>query len=234
MSENRGVKIAPSLLSADFCRLGEEVRLLTEAGADYLHLDIMDGHFVPNITIGPMVVRAIRKCTTLPLDVHLMIEAPERYIKEFVDAGADIISVHVEVCTHLNRTLQLIRELGVKPAVALNPTTPLSTLDHILEDVEMILIMTVNPGFEGQDFIKGMLPKIGLLRRRLDNEGLKVELEVDGGINLNNIADVFEAGANVFVSGSGILKTDDYRETISNMKAAIMERLATEGFGRSI
>ncbi|MGZ4106852.1 MAG: ribulose-phosphate 3-epimerase, partial [Tumebacillaceae bacterium] len=173
------IKIAPSILSADFSKLGEDIRVVEEVGADYLHVDVMDGHFVPNITIGPLVVQAIKPHTKLPLDVHLMIENPDQYIPEFVKAGADIISVHVEATRHLHRTLQLIRSLGVKAAVALNPHTPLTMIEHVLTDLDMVLLMTVNPGFGGQKFIEGVLPKIQNLRQMLDSRGLQhVEIEV--------------------------------------------------------
>lgn len=214
-------KIAPSILSADFSRLGSEVRAVAAAGADYIHIDVMDGHFVPNITIGPLVVEAVRKVTTLPLDVHLMIENPDSYIDAFAKAGATILSVHPEACRHLQRTLQAIRDRGVTPAVALNPATPLCVLEHILDDVEMILIMTVNPGFGGQEFIPAMLPKIKKLRAMLSKAGKKISIEVDGGIVVNNIGKVSRAGADIFVSGSGIFKTPDYKKTVSAMKRLI-------------
>jgi ribulose-phosphate 3-epimerase len=211
-------KIAPSILSADFSRLGDEVRAVAAAGADYIHIDVMDGHFVPNITIGPLIVEAVRTVTTLPLDVHLMIEHPDAYIDAFAKAGATILSVHPEACRHLQRTLRAIRDRGVTPAVALNPATPLCVLEHVLDDVEMILIMTVNPGFGGQEFIPAMLPKIKKLRAMLNKAGKKIPIEVDGGIVVNNIRAVARAGADVFVSGSGVFKTPDYKKTISAMK----------------
>jgi len=211
-------KIAPSILSADFSRLGGEVQAVAAAGADYIHIDVMDGHFVPNITIGPPVVEAVRNVTTLPLDVHLMIENPDSYIDAFAKAGATILSVHPEACRHLQRTLQAIRDRGVTPAVALNPATPLCVLEHILDDVEMILIMTVNPGFGGQEFIPAMFPKIKKLRAMLTKAGKKIPIEVDGGIVVNNIGKIARAGADIFVSGSGVFKTPDYKKTISAMK----------------
>lgn len=211
-------KIAPSILSADFSRLGEEIRAVEEAGADYIHVDVMDGHFVPNITIGPPVVAAVRKVTKLPLDVHLMIENPDRFIPEFAEAGSDIITVHAEVSIHLNRTINLIKEHGIKAGVSLNPATPLCALDYILEEVDLILLMTVNPGFGGQGFIKSMLPKISELRRVLDLRGLKTELEIDGGVKLDNIAEISKAGADVFVSGSAIFGSGDYKKTMEAMK----------------
>lgn len=218
MGEDRIVKIAPSILSADFSRLAEEIRLLEKAGADWLHLDVMDGHFVPNITIGPRVVASVRKITSLTLDVHLMIQEPDRYIADFIEAGADVVTVHAETCPHLHRTIHGIRSLGGMPGVVLNPATPLSALDYVLEDVDVVLLMTVNPGFGGQPFIPNMIQKIASLRKRVDEGGLPVELEVDGGIKVENIHMVAEAGATVFVSGSGILETDDYASTIKRMR----------------
>ena len=212
-------KIAPSILSADFGQLAAEVDHLARAGADYIHLDVMDGHFVPNITIGPPVVAAIRKATTLPLDVHLMIDAPDLYIDAFADAGADLLTVHPEACRHLQRTLQMIRQRGMQAGVALNPASPLCLLDHILDDLDMILVMTVNPGFGGQAYIPAMTDKVACLRQQLDAAGYAVPIEVDGGITVDTIADVSRAGASVFVSGSGILKTADYQATISRMRA---------------
>jgi ribulose-phosphate 3-epimerase len=190
------IKIAPSILSADFSRLGEEVRAVAAGGADYVHVDVMDGHFVPNITIGPLVVEAVRKTTDLPLDVHLMIEDPDRYIPDFADAGADIITVHQEATRHLHRTVQLIRSLGKRAGVSINPATPVETLDVILEDIDLVLVMTVNPGFGGQSFIPSCLPKISALRREIDRRGLGVELEVDGGVKPDNIGPIAAAGFN--------------------------------------
>ena len=203
------VKIAPSILSADFVRLGEQVTEAEAAGADYIHVDVMDGHFVPNITVGPLVVEAVRRTTRLPLDVHLMIEAPERYIARFAKAGADILTVHVEACPHLHRVVQQIKGLGVKAGVSLNPATPLASLEEILGDVDLVLVMTVNPGFGGQEFIAGMLSKIRRLRRRLDERGLKCELEVDGGINAETAPEVVAAGANVLVAGQAIFGAEE-------------------------
>ena len=203
------VKIAPSILSADFARLGEQVAEAEAAGADYIHIDVMDGHFVPNITVGPLVVEAVRRTTRLPLDVHLMIEAPERYIARFAEAGADIITVHVEACPHLHRVVQQIKGLGVQAGVSLNPATPLASLEEILGDVDLVLVMTVNPGFGGQEFIAGMLSKIRRLRRRLDERGLKCELEVDGGINAETAPEVVAAGANVLVAGQAIFGAEE-------------------------
>ena len=211
-------KLAPSILSADFARLGEEIKSVEEAGADYIHIDVMDGHFVPNITIGPLIVETAKKITSLPLDVHLMISNPERFIKDFVEAGSDLLSIHVETCHHLQRTLTHIRELGAKPAAVLNPSTPLSALEYILEEVDMVLLMTVNPGFGGQKFIPSMLPKIKKVRKLIDEKNLAVELEVDGGINLWNISQVAQAGADVVVAGSAVFKSEDCKKTVRLMK----------------
>jgi len=196
--------IAPSILSADFNRLGEEVHAVEAAGADWIHADVMDGHFVPNITFGPLVVAAVRKITRLPIDVHLMIENPDRYIQAFAEAGANWISVQVETCPHLNRAVQQIKEAGAKAGVVLNPSTPLSALDWVLEYADYVLIMSVNPGFGGQAFIGNSLEKIRRLRRMIDERGVSTLIEVDGGIKENNIGEVSEAGADVFVAGSAI------------------------------
>ncbi len=213
------VKISPSILSADFTRLGEEIRQVGDAGADYIHIDVMDGHFVPNITVGPLIVEAARKVTDLPLDVHLMIENPERYITDFVNAGSSIVTVHAEVCPHLNRTVAMIREAGARAGVALNPSTPLSVLDYVMGDIDLLLIMSVNPGFGGQSFIEGSLRKISDARRMLESGGYEgIELEVDGGIKIDNIAAVAEAGADVFVAGSAIFGKGDYGGIIGDMK----------------
>jgi len=214
-------KIAPSVLSADFSRLGEEIRAVEDAGADMIHVDVMDGHFVPNLTIGPPVVASIKKITHLPLDVHLMIETPDRYIRDFADAGSDIITVHVEAAVHLNRTLHLIRQLGARAGVSVNPATPLAAIEEVLGDIDLLLIMTVNPGFGGQTFIESMLPKIRKARAMLDRLSPDVLLEVDGGITLQNIGVAAEAGADVFVAGSAIFLSGDYRETITNMQSAL-------------
>ncbi len=219
MSEE--ILIAPSLLSADFTRLGAEVMALESAGADLLHVDVMDGRFVPNITVGPPVVKALRGVTKLPLDVHLMIVEPEKYIEDFAAAGADIITVHVEATCHLDRALGRIRELGKQAGVSLNPHTSLSDIEWVLEKADMVLIMTVNPGFGGQDFIPGMLDKIKALHRLITSRGADVDIEVDGGIKVDNIADVVKAGARVIVSGSGIFGTSDYRETIHSMRKRV-------------
>ncbi len=198
------IKISASILSADFCRLGEQVAAAEAAGADYIHCDVMDGHFVPNITIGPLIVGAVRRATSLPLDVHLMIERPERYIPAFAKAGATNLTVHVETCPHLHRTVQQIRELGVGASVTVNPATPLSTLDEILPYVDMVLLMTVNPGFGGQGFIESMCYKIARLRETIELRGLDVDIEVDGGINTSTVGRIVAAGANVLVSGSAL------------------------------
>ena len=181
-------KLAPSILSADFARLGEEIKAVEEAGADYIHIDVMDGHFVPNITVGPLIVETAKAVTTLPLDVHLMISDPDRYVQDFIKAGSDLLSVHVETCPHLQRTLTYIRELGGRAAAVLNPSTPISTLEYIMDDLDMVLLMTVNPGFGGQKFIPTMLPKIKKMRALIDEKKLPIELEVDGGVNLKTSA----------------------------------------------
>jgi ribulose-phosphate 3-epimerase len=203
------IKLAPSILSADFARLGEQIAEVTRAGADYIHVDVMDGHFVPNITIGAPVVASIRPLTSLPLDVHLMIEHPERYISEFVHAGADIITVHVEACPHLQRTIRLIKELGAKAGVSLNPPTPLSAIEEFVPHVDLVLIMSVNPGFGGQSFILETLPRIANMRKILDDRGLSAELEVDGGINADNAPDIVKAGANVLVAGNSVFRAKE-------------------------
>jgi len=216
-------KIAPSILSADFCRLGEEIRAVEAAGADYIHVDVMDGHFVPNITIGPLVVEAVRKITRLPLDVHLMIENPDRYIPDFAAAGADIIVVHAEASIHLHRSIQLIKSLGKRAGVSLNPATPLNCLEYVLADLDLVLLMTVNPGFGGQSFIEDCIPKIKSLRAMLDKRGLEAELEVDGGVKVDNIAGISHAGADVFVAGSAVFGSSDYAATIKALKAQTKE-----------
>lgn len=210
------VKIAPSILSANFSKLAEEIQEVDAAGADYIHVDVMDGHFVPNLTFGALAVEAIRPVTTLPLDVHLMIENPDKYIPDFARAGADIITVHVEACPHLHRTIQLIKENGVKAGVALNPATPIDQVKHILEDLDLILLMTVNPGFGGQTFIRSVLPKIEQISQLIQIRQLSIDVEVDGGINAETARQCVEAGANVLVAGSAI-----YNQ--ANRKAAIQE-----------
>jgi ribulose-phosphate 3-epimerase len=212
------VKIAPSILSADFTRLGEEIKAVEKAGADYIHVDIMDGHFVPNITIGPMIVGAVHRVTNLPLDVHLMISDPDKYLDAFSEAGAGILTVHMEAPKHIHRTLQRIKELGMKTSVSLNPATPPEFLEYILDDLDMVLLMSVNPGFGGQAFIPAVLPKIRRVREMVDQRGLRTEIEVDGGIDPNIIGRVSEAGADVFVAGSAIFKSENYESTIRRMR----------------
>ena len=212
------IKIAPSILSADFSRLGEDIQAVDRAGADYIHVDVMDGHFVPNITIGPLVVDALRKVTDKPLDVHLMIENPDLYINAFAKAGADIITVHQEAVPHLHRTVQLIKSLGKKAGISLNPATPVETLDVILDELDLVLVMSVNPGFGGQSFIPSALDKIRALRQRITERGLATEIEVDGGVKIDNIRQVVAAGADVLVAGSAVFNTDDYTATISDLR----------------
>jgi len=214
------IKLAPSILSADFARLGEQVAEATRAGADYIHVDVMDGHFVPNITIGAPVVASLRSWTQLPLDVHLMIEHPECYISDFANSGANIITVHVEACPHLHRTIQSIKESKVKAGVALNPATPLNSIEEVIPHVDLILIMSVNPGFGGQAFIPESLEKINRLRKMLDDKKLTTELEVDGGITISNAPSIIEAGANVLVMGNSVFKT---KEGISQTLQKIRE-----------
>ena len=210
------IRIAPSILSADFGRLAEEIAAISTA--DYVHVDVMDGHFVPNLTIGPVVVEAVRRATKLPLDVHLMIEDADRWVPEYAKAGADVIGVHVEACPHLHRTIGQIRELGKKPCVVLNPHTPLEEIQWVLRDVAMVLVMSVNPGFGGQKFIPSALEKIRALKAMIDDRGYQVEIEVDGGIKVDNVAEVVAAGANVIVSGSGVFGTKNYAATIAEMR----------------
>ena len=219
----RRLLIAPSILSADFGRLGEEIRAITAAGADYIHVDIMDGHFVPNLTFGPMVIEAVRRETHLPLDVHLMIDNADAFLDDYAAAGADLLGVHVEASPHLHRTVQRIRELGKRACVVINPATPIDHVIHVLDMISMVLVMSVNPGFGGQQFIPAALPKMTALRDLIAERGLDVDVEVDGGVKVDNVDVVAAAGANVIVSGSGIFRTPDYAATISAMR----ERAAT-------
>ena len=212
------VKIAPSILSADFSRLGEEVAAAEKAGADLIHVDVMDGHFVPNITIGPLVVKAVKKAVSIPLDVHLMIEDPDKYVKDFADSGPDIITVHEEASVHLHRSIQNIKECGVKAAVSLNPATPVSHIELILPYVDMVLIMSVNPGFGGQSFIPEMLPKIKQLKDIINKNKYQIEIEVDGGVKVDNVAEVAGAGADIVVMGSAFYNSDNYAETVKAVR----------------
>ena len=213
--------IAPSILSADFSKLGDEIRAVEAAGADWIHIDVMDGHFVPNITIGPLIVEAARRVTALPLDVHLMIENPERYIKAFADAGADLISVQAEACVHLHRTVQMIKEIGLRAGVVLNPSTPLSAIEWVLNNVDFVMIMSVNPGFGGQDFIPNSLDKIRELRGMIQKNGLSTLIEIDGGVNEKTIKNISDAGVDVFVAGSAIFGSPDYKKTIAKFRELI-------------
>ncbi len=217
-------KIAPSILSADFTRLEKEIRAVEDAKADYIHVDVMDGHFVPNITVGPFIVEAVRRATRLPLDVHLMIEEPDRYIQAFAKAGSDIITVHIEAATHLHRTVQAIKSYGIRAGAALNPATPVHLLDSIIEDLDLVLILSVNPGFGGQEFIPSALDKVRALRKMIDSRSLKTELEIDGGIKVGNIGEASRAGADVFVAGSAVFGSPDYKKTIRAMKKELKEK----------
>lgn len=213
------VKIAPSILSADFARLGEEIKDVERGGADYIHVDVMDGHFVPNITIGPLIVDAIRPVTKLPLDVHLMIENPDQYIEAFAKAGANYITVHVEASRHLHRTIQLIKSTGVKAGVVLNPATPVESLKHIIEEVDMVLLMSVNPGFGGQKFISSVVPKIRQVKELADALNPELEIEVDGGVNEETAKLCIEAGANVLVAGSAVFNKEDRGAAIASLRS---------------
>lgn len=210
--------IAPSILSADFSKLGDEIRSVQAAGADWIHIDVMDGHFVPNITLGPLVVEAVKRVTDLPRDVHLMIENPDRYIPDFARAGADLISVHVETCPHLHRTIDLIRSCNCRPGVALNPATPISSIEWILEDIDLILIMSVNPGFGGQRFITSSLEKIRRLKEMIVSRGFSTLIEIDGGVNASTIDQITDAGVDAFVAGSAIFGSSDYKKAISALR----------------
>ncbi|MDD5593478.1 MAG: ribulose-phosphate 3-epimerase [Candidatus Margulisbacteria bacterium] len=218
MSEKKRIKIAPSILSADFRKLEAEIKAVERAGADLIHIDVMDGHFVPNITIGPLIVKAARKATKLPLDVHLMIENPDRYIPDFAKAGADLITIHAEASKNLDEDIELIKMNNVKPGVVINPATPVETIFHVLDKVAMVLIMSVNPGFEGQKFMPEVLPKIKKLSSELGVRSLKVDIEVDGGITPENAGEVVKAGANVLVAGSAIFYAKDYAMAIKGLK----------------
>ncbi len=218
------VKLAPSILSADFACLADQVRLVENAGVEYLHIDVMDGHFVPNITIGPLIVEALRPKCRLVFDVHLMIEEPDRYIEQFVKAGADLISIHAEACPHLHRSVQNIKSYGIRAAVALNPATPLHVLEYVLEELDMVLLMTVNPGFGGQKFIPAVLPKITALRDRITVLGLNTEIQVDGGVSPGNAGEIVKAGANVLVAGSAVFGAGDIARAVRDLRTAAGER----------
>ena len=223
MNESRGInmiKIAPSILAANFSKLAEEVKEVEQAGAKFIHIDVMDGHFVPNITMGPIVVEALRPVTKLPLDVHLMINNPDEFIESFAKAGADYITVHVEACPHLHRTIQLIRSFGVKPGVVLNPHTPIESIQHVLEDIDLVLFMTVNPGFGGQKFIHSVIPKIKQLADMIKEKDLAIEIEIDGGINAETIIPCAQAGATIFVAGSAIYSKEDRSKALQDIQQA--------------
>ncbi len=219
--QNKYIKIAPSILSADFSRLGEQIAEVTKAGADYIHVDVMDGHFVPNITIGAPVVASIRSCTNLPLDVHLMIERPEDYVAQFADAGADIITVHIEIGRHIHRLIKTIKDVGAKAGIALNPATPLSSLDEIMPFLDLVLVMTVNPGFGGQTFIADLVDKIARLRGVMDSRCVEAELEVDGGITADIAPQVVKAGADVLVAGTAIFSKNNPAEAMQQIRKNI-------------
>jgi ribulose-phosphate 3-epimerase len=228
MQKNLKIKIAPSILSADFARLGEQVQEATKAGADYIHIDVMDGRFVPQITIGAPVVAAIRRWTDLPLDVHLMIESPEQQISQFAKAGASIITMHMETCLHIHRGVQMIKDAGCKAGISINPATSISVIDEILPEVDLVLLMTVNPGFSGQMFIESTLNKIARLRKELDRRNLKAELEVDGGINIETASRVVKAGATVLVAGAAIFNSRESVEEAINKLRVSLRSLAVD------
>ena len=215
------VKIAPSILSADFMRLGEEIKAAEEAGIDMFHIDIMDGHFVPNMTIGPSIVEAINKITDVPLDVHLMIEEPDKYIKDFINAGADYLAVHIEASVHAHRTVQVIKESGVKAGISLNPATPICSLDHVLQDLDFVVLMSVNPGFGGQSFIPQSMDKIKMLKKLIRERGLSTLIEVDGGVKPDNARQVAEAGADMLVMGSAFFSSKDYKSLTKNLRSVL-------------
>lgn len=225
----RSVLIAPSILSADFARLAEEVARVEAGGADLLHIDVMDGHFVPNLTVGPSIVEALRKVTKLPFDVHLMMTNPDSFIKEFAEAGANYLTVHVETCPHLHRTVQAIKEQGVKAGVTLNPATSLSSVEEIIPDADLLLVMSVNPGFGGQHFIASVLEKISRARQLIDRTGSRAALEVDGGVKVENAARIIQAGADILVSGSAIFSSSDYGATIKAMRQAVRKAMPGAG-----
>jgi ribulose-phosphate 3-epimerase len=212
------LRIAPSILASDFSRLGEEIRAVEAAGADWIHIDVMDGHFVPNLTIGPGIVEAARRCTDLPLDVHLMIENPDRYVGDFASAGADTIGVHVEACPHLHRSIQTIKEAGVRACAVINPATPASAVEPILADVDQVLVMTVNPGFGGQKFIHSALSAVKQIRSWIQERDLDIDVEVDGGITADTIGEAAQAGANAFVAGTAVFGTDDYKAAMDVLR----------------
>ena len=217
---NPKILIAPSILASDFASLGDEVKAVEDAGADWIHVDVMDGHFVPNLTIGPPIVKAVKRSTSLPLDVHLMIEEPERYIQDYVDAGAATVGVHVETCPHLHSTVAQIRDAGARACVVLNPSTPPETIEYVLEGIDQVLVMSVNPGFGGQAFIPGVLPKVEKIRRWIHERRLKVDIEIDGGISEKTIGQAASAGANVFVAGTAIFAHKPYAEAIAKLRHA--------------
>ncbi|MGQ0812181.1 MAG: ribulose-phosphate 3-epimerase [Nitrospiraceae bacterium] len=220
VTSERAVRIAPSILSADFARLADEVACVERGGADLLHIDVMDGHFVPNLTVGPPIVEALRKVTKLPLDVHLMMTNPDSFIPEFAEAGADYLTVHVETCPHLHRTVQLIKERGVKAGVTLNPATSIGSLEEIVREADLILVMSVNPGFGGQHFIHSSLQKIARIRQLIERTESRAVLEVDGGVKVDNAAEIIQAGAEILVAGSAIFSSPDYKATIVALRAA--------------